>query len=230
MSYAVIFSAIALGLSAVASLAKFIDWFVHTDPKTMIRTGRWMLLVLAVISLPMLAALLMYQQWSLAMLLGAVMLIVPTILKWRSILGPLRSLFQGELKRARPYDLPEFEPNSPDAQETVQRAAAILEAYLSHAAVERVGDHQQGSSSIEDTMSREEALKILGLKVDATPSEVRGAHRRLVQMMHPDRGGSTYLAAIINHAKDVLLKSAPRKARSPSRTSPGRSKAPPADP
>jgi len=55
------------------------------------------------------------------------------------------------------------------------------------------------------TMSRAEALSVLGLTEGATPQEIRVAHRRLIQQTHPDKGGSSYLAAKINQAKDVLL-------------------------
>ena len=54
-------------------------------------------------------------------------------------------------------------------------------------------------------MSRDEALKVLGLDDDATEEEIRSAHRRLMTQNHPDRGGSDYLAAKINQARDVLL-------------------------
>jgi hypothetical protein len=54
-------------------------------------------------------------------------------------------------------------------------------------------------------MSRAEALKVLDLAEGATPEQIRDAHRRLMLANHPDRGGSTYIAAQINRAKDVLL-------------------------
>lgn len=62
--------------------------------------------------------------------------------------------------------------------------------------------HGQAS---EGRMSREEAYRILGLAAGATREEIVAAHRRLMQKMHPDRGGSDYLAGKINRARDVLL-------------------------
>lgn len=56
------------------------------------------------------------------------------------------------------------------------------------------------------SMSREEALQVLGLKSGATPEEIKLTHKRLIKDFHPDKGGSDYLAAKINEAKDVLLR------------------------
>lgn len=54
-------------------------------------------------------------------------------------------------------------------------------------------------------MTKEEAYKILGLEAGAAATDVRKAHRRLMQRLHPDVGNASFLAARINEAKDVLL-------------------------
>lgn len=89
-------------------------------------------------------------------------------------------------------------------------SATIAEAYLDR--VHPDWRDQQGEPSAEAgntasaAMSRDEAYRVLGLEPGADASQVREAHRRLMLKMHPDHGGSTYLAAKINQAKDLLLR------------------------
>ena len=64
-------------------------------------------------------------------------------------------------------------------------------------------DSSTGPSS--DGMNEDEARAVLGIGPDATREEIIQAHRRLMQRLHPDRGGSDYLAAKLNAAKDLLL-------------------------
>lgn len=52
---------------------------------------------------------------------------------------------------------------------------------------------------------REEALQILGLSGSPSREDILAAHRRLINKIHPDRGGSDFLAARVNQARDILL-------------------------
>jgi hypothetical protein len=87
----------------------------------------------------------------------------------------------------------------------------LLEAYLDR----RLGpewraraDEKTSSSQRPrrgSAMSRDEAYRVLGLSPGAREEEIRDAYKRLMMNLHPDRGGTDYLAAKINEAKDVLL-------------------------
>ena len=63
----------------------------------------------------------------------------------------------------------------------------------------------EAPSARPGTMSRDEALQILGLKPGATEADIKAAHRRLMAAAHPDHGGSDWIAARLNQARDVLL-------------------------
>jgi hypothetical protein len=133
--------------------------------------------------------------------------------------------------------------------ELARRAAAVLEEYLRQTAspaaqnktkLQTLNGHANGSSPANgrhkelghdeesghdgdpgtDVMSETEALEILGLDHGAQDAEIREAHRHLVQLIHPDRGGSHYLTVKINQAKAALLHDADDRSRPASSAAP----------
>ena len=142
--------------------------------------------------------------------------------------GPWRGRHLDELDEAELLELWR------DCRAEDEQSAAVLEAYLDRAHGpdwrraaglddEDGGGAERGAESGGDrgadsgwrggsrggaeggAMSRAEALQILGLDEGADASAIRAAHRRLMRQYHPDRGGSNYLAAKINEAKERLL-------------------------
>ena len=93
-------------------------------------------------------------------------------------------------------------------------SAQLLEAYLDRHHSDKwreyidEQDFSQQNAAKTFSMSADEAYSILGLDNTATQDEIIDAHRRLIQKLHPDRGGNDYLASKINQAKDLLLKKA----------------------
>ena len=93
-----------------------------------------------------------------------------------------------------------------------EQSVLVLQAYLDRLYPDWRNNQNEGSKSEnrrphsgDGAMGREDALDVLGLTEGATEKEIKEAHRRLMSGMHPDHGGSTYLASKINQAKDVLL-------------------------
>lgn len=89
------------------------------------------------------------------------------------------------------------------------QSLALLNAYLQRQRPGwRPADGAAGGADDfdEPAMSAATAARILGVRPDAAAEEVRAAHRALAQKLHPDRGGSDYLARKINQARDALLR------------------------
>jgi hypothetical protein len=227
MSDPFVIALFALGLSVIASAVRMIDWFIHSDPKLVARAARLAVVAVAVLSVPLLAVLLVKEQWTAATALGAAMILVGAfagsrMLRWINIrpLVPDRSVppaatVGGGLHRG-----------AIDDPDLVRQAATILEAYLlyaSHAAQRgnghlpaieggagagRAGTNGHAKEPGPEAMSEEEALAVLGLEEGATSREIGEAHERIAQRIGPDGGGSPYLAAKVDVARDVLLRGA----------------------
>ena len=82
-------------------------------------------------------------------------------------------------------------------------SVALLEAWLDRAHPDWRAEPAAEQRS--EAMTRAEALEILGLAEGADEDAIRAAHRRLMRSAHPDQGGSAWLAARINAARDFLL-------------------------
>ena len=97
-----------------------------------------------------------------------------------------------------------------------EQSRLVLENYLDrgHAewrSVAGAGPREETAGARSDSpwtktgMSAEEACEILGVAPDATPEDIETAYRRVMKSAHPDHGGSDWMAAKVNQAKDVLL-------------------------
>ncbi len=107
------------------------------------------------------------------------------------------------------FDLPELMAMAPsfDAE-----SVSLLESYLDRRFPAWRQDAQgnaargQRRAPASGKMTDEEAYQILGLQPGAGRDEIGRAHRALMKKLHPDQGGSTYLAARVNEAKETLLR------------------------
>jgi DnaJ domain len=107
------------------------------------------------------------------------------------------------------FDLPQLAAMIPNLD---AESVALFESYLDRRFpawrenAQRNSAGGQRRATTGGKMTDEEAYQILGLKPGASRDEIGRAHRTLMKKLHPDQGGSTYLAARVNEAKDTLLR------------------------
>jgi len=92
-------------------------------------------------------------------------------------------------------------------KETDRESYVLLQTYLlrnNRSGSEQFYQDGNQANNLSE-LSEKEAYEILGLEADAPKDDIIKAHKRLMQRLHPDRGGSDYLAAKINAAKDKLI-------------------------
>jgi hypothetical protein len=209
MADPVFLTAIAgVSLSGLVSAFRVANWFMRGDPRAIAQAGRWGGVGLFALCFPLLLGLSINQKWTEAFALAAVLLAFFALYAPRLIapLLPRRRLALDDSAAAGPAgdytDLRE--------EERVERSIAVLEAYLQRKTGARAPEPESGQDfapriAASRPMPEAEALSVLGLGPDARDEDVQKAHRRLMQILHPDRGGSAYFVAKLNEARHALI-------------------------
>ena len=115
-------------------------------------------------------------------------------------------VLQGEHvgKRLSELSAEQLQTLADELRGTDRESFVLLQAYMLRNSSEQQSGESYQAGNFSD-ISNDEAYKILGLETDAAEEDIIKAHKRLMQRLHPDRGGSDYLAAKINAAKDQLI-------------------------
>ena len=93
-----------------------------------------------------------------------------------------------------------------ECRQNDSQSAQLIEAYLDRVEGSQWRNRSDSAANYNGVhMTRKEAFSVLGLEDGASDDEIRAAHHRLILKIHPDQGGSNYLAAKINQAKEFLL-------------------------
>lgn len=201
-----------LGILLLAALIFFAQWFGRTEPARASQALKWMLGAAAVGVAIFLAA-----TGRLAGAIAAVVALAPLLLQRAKSARDSNTVadeiltgeFQG--RRLEDLSLSNLLDLLGDYRNRNPQAASRLEAYLdkrfgdSWRNVGQRGGRNSASGRGRTGMTREEAYEILGLAPGATENEIKAAYHRLMLKLHPDQGGSNYLAQKINQARDILL-------------------------
>ncbi len=127
-------------------------------------------------------------------------------------LDPATGHLDGEVRQGRfrgrqlaRLSLAELEGLLADCRRDDPESEPLVEAYLDRRHPGWRGAEAHGDAGGEPSMTDARAFEILGLAPGADEDAIKQAHRRLMAHLHPDRGGSTYLAAQLNAARQHLL-------------------------
>ena len=125
--------------------------------------------------------------------------------------GAMRGVIVAGPRQGTPLDALDVDTLVGLIGEIDEESRALLAAYLDrrdagwreHAEADATAGR---GGTARGPMSQEEAYQILGLEPGASTEDIVGAHRTLMKKLHPDLGGTNYLAARVNEAKDTLLR------------------------
>ncbi len=230
-----------MGIGIVLALVLLLNWAANASPRSVISSGKWIL-----ISITLIVILALLATGRFGLIWFALPLLAPWIMRFLNFRRAIKTMGGpspggASTVRARFFEMSlNHETGEMDGRilegrhsgaylsqlslsalvalyndilPVDQKSADLLEAYL-----DRVhGPEWRNSQSQDDQnsgtrgassaggMSRAEAFAILGLEEGASEEEIRSAHKRMMKTAHPDAGGSDYLAAKLNQAKEVLL-------------------------
>jgi len=226
------------GFAVLSGFLMLVYLFVNADPARLARGLKVTGIVIAVLAVATLAV-----SGRLAALLMPLAMLMPALIRVRSLLDRYRppsggqtsrvetdflrmtldhdtGSMTGTILRGRFSGMRVEELGSADLLALLrecraedEEGARLLEAYLDRIhpdwrdelAGERASGSSGGARPASGDMTVDEAYAILGLPPGADAEAIKEAHRRLMVKLHPDHGGSDYLATKINRARDVLL-------------------------
>jgi len=211
-----------LGISLSLSVIQIGHWILNARPRAVINAGRLSVVGLLVLTPAVLLWLAMSGRSTLAIILAAFILpvFVRTGLRWCTLFGSpnfLRANFPSREHNLGALVVPNRVGTDSINPEMVRQSVAVLKSYLERAAgqdgYKQTGIHFDDrllSGSCNGTgrrrISAEEALNVLGLEANAEPHQIDEAHHRLHQKLKQELGNTHYLTAMLDEARDVLLR------------------------
>jgi hypothetical protein len=200
-----------LAMSLFVSTIKVGGWILNAHPRAIINAGHWLIAALPVLALTVLLWLVLSGRWTAAMLLTAFLLpiLAQAAPRWRLQLNSLKRGFR-TITPDLSAGLGAGGFSAPPDSKLVEQSIAVLRAYLERIELRPLDRHfasatAEPSGNARERMSTCEAFAVLGLTPTPSPKEIMAAHRRLEQIVDPQFGGTHYLLAKVNEARDVLL-------------------------